>query len=70
VPNKRTYEGLDTTLHEPWSFPVYTATAERVEFKTNADNVIFPARAEGFQIVNSERPALRHMPLWGKTKPT
>jgi hypothetical protein len=30
----------------------YTATAERVEFKTNAGDVIFLTRAEGFQIVN------------------
>jgi glucose/arabinose dehydrogenase len=43
---------------------------ERVESKTNAGDVIFLTRSEGFQIVNSDRPPLRSMPRWRKTKPT
>jgi len=46
----------ETILHEPGRFLAYnngiSATAERVEFKTNEGNVIFLTRAEGFQIVN------------------
>jgi hypothetical protein len=60
----------DTILHEPLRFLADTATAERVEFKTNASNVIWLSRIEGFQTVNPDRPPLRSMPLGRKTRPT